>query len=367
MFRETQPAGEASIAKNRSASDAIARRLLRIELQCLGVFEPQHRYYVTKLVVTFCLFLVPLLCLLLLRHWVVFPAAIFLAFAGTQIGFLGHDLGHHQVFRQARKNDTLGLLIMDLLLGFSYGWWTRKHNEHHANPNHLEFDPDIRFPVLAFSLSQARTRPRTCRYVIAHQALFFIPLLFFLPLSMRKDSFAFLVAARPSRRRTIEAVVLAMHFIWYLWFVFGVIGLLNGIIFIALHHAALGTYLGLSFATNHKGRPILDSSVEYGFLERQVITSRNLKQGPIVDYVFGPLGSQIEHHLFPDIPRNQLRRAAGPVKSYCDSHSIPYHETSVYDALAEVFSHLHKVGRQLRKQSDGSTKYGKSTSDRRYI
>jgi fatty acid desaturase len=111
--------------------------LLRKELDRLGVFTLQRGYYVRKLSVSCSLFAVTIPCVFVPKQWVVFSAACVLAFAGTQLGFLGHDFGHHQVFRNPGKNDAFGLLIMNLLLGFSYGWWKRKHDEHHANPNHL--------------------------------------------------------------------------------------------------------------------------------------------------------------------------------------------------------------------------------------
>lgn len=367
MFPENFARGKLSTpASDRESGEAAVRSGLKNELERLGLFGPQRWYYLHKFVVTLSLFAISLYCVSLGRLWIVLPVAALLAFAGTQLGFLGHDLGHRQVFRNARKDDTLGLLVMNLLLGFSYGWWTRKHNEHHANPNHLDLDPDIRFPVIAFTLLQAEKVRWPFAYIIRFQALFFLPLLFFLTVSMWRDSVAFLVSSVKNARWTVEILLIAAHLLWYGCLVIGTLGVVSGILFIALHHAAFGLYLGLSFATNHKGMVMLDSSVHLGLLERQVITTRNLKAGPVVDFVFGPLGAQIEHHIFPDLPRNQLRKAADPVKSYCALRSIPYHETGVSEALREVFSHLQLIGRQLSRQQSahGVTKYGKPETNR---
>jgi fatty acid desaturase len=79
-----------------------------------------------------------------------------LAVAFAQVGFLGHDAGRRQVFRTRRANDVLGILCGNLATGLSYGWWTGKHNRHHAHPNTEGADPDIMISVLAFSGSQAR-------------------------------------------------------------------------------------------------------------------------------------------------------------------------------------------------------------------
>ena len=39
------------------------------------------------------------------------------------------------------------------------------------------------------------------------------------------------------------------------------------------------------------------------FLERQVLSSRNVAPNPVWDFVFGGLNYQVEHHLFPTMPR----------------------------------------------------------------
>ena len=69
----------------------------------------------------------------------------------TQIAFLGHDAAHRQIFRSGRWNDWVSLIIANLLVGISYGWWQSKHNRHHANPNKEGADPDIALAAIAFT------------------------------------------------------------------------------------------------------------------------------------------------------------------------------------------------------------------------
>ena len=52
----------------------------------------------------------------------------------TQIAFLGHDAAHRQMFKSGRWNDWVSLIIANLLVGISYGWWQSKHTRHHAEP-----------------------------------------------------------------------------------------------------------------------------------------------------------------------------------------------------------------------------------------
>ncbi len=61
----------------------------------------------------------------------------------TQLGFIGHDAGHNQVFGTRRRNHLLGLVVANALIGLSFGWWVPKHSAHHAHPNEPGRDPDI--------------------------------------------------------------------------------------------------------------------------------------------------------------------------------------------------------------------------------
>ncbi|MCH8741716.1 fatty acid desaturase [Patescibacteria group bacterium] len=91
--------------------------------------------------------------------------AIFLAFTFGQIGFLGHDAGHRQIFNIVRRNDFLGLFV-NFLLGISRSWWVDQHNEHHASPNVLEKDPHTNIPIIAFDQGQAIEKTRFLQTII---------------------------------------------------------------------------------------------------------------------------------------------------------------------------------------------------------
>ncbi len=98
----------------------------------------------------------------------------------------------------------------------------------------------------------------------------------------------------------------------------------RAILFVAVTQAAYGFYLGVSFLTNHVGMPTTDGDADLGFLRRQVLTSRNLTGPRVTGFLFGGLDSQIEHHLFPTMPRANLRRARSVVRGYCAEQRIPY-------------------------------------------
>jgi fatty acid desaturase len=104
-------------------------------------------------------------------------------------------------------------------------------------------------------------------------------------------------------------------------------------------------YLGCAFAPNHKGMPVLSADDDTDFLRRQVITARNVRGGWLVDFLLGGLNYQIEHHLFPSMPRRSLRRAQLIIRAYCLQHGLPYVETGLFDSYRQALRYLHAVGR----------------------
>ena len=123
------------------------------------------------------------------------------------------------------------------------------------------------------------------------------------------------------------------------------------IAFIAIHQCLFGLYLGMTFAPNHKGMPMLTAEDELDFLRKQVLTSRNVRGGVWLDIALGGLNLQIEHHLFPSMPRPSLRKAQRLVRAFCAEHGISYTETSLVGSYAAALRALHELGAPLRAQA----------------
>jgi fatty acid desaturase len=158
-----------------SANDYVRlRRLVKAE----GLLQSQTWYYVFKTAVALATLVAAVAMAVTVSHplWLIVAAAL-LGFASTQIALLGHDVGHRQAFRGRRTNTIARYLFGNVLLGISHSWWNTKHNQHHANPNHVDEDPDIQFPMIAFSPEQVLTRPRFFRPLMAVQAFVFVLLL----------------------------------------------------------------------------------------------------------------------------------------------------------------------------------------------
>jgi fatty acid desaturase len=118
--------------------------------------------------------------------------------------------------------------------------------------------------------------------------------------------------------------------------------------FALVQQGLFGLYLGCSFAPNHKGKPTLTEADGLDFLRRQVLTSRNVRGSRFVHFLLGGLNYQIEHHLFPNMPRPNLRYAQPLSVSSAASTTFPYAEATLVGSYAEVLRHLHAVGAPLR-------------------
>jgi fatty acid desaturase len=306
VARRDPPTAVTAVSAPRRGSEYAV--LLR-QVKQAGLLERRTRYYLSRIAVTTGLLAGGWLAFVLVGDsWWQLAVAAFLAIVFTQVGFLAHDAGHKQVFTSGRANDTAGIVLANLAVGLGYGFWVDNHNRHHAHPNTDGKDPDIDFGALAFTAGQAGGRGRFARLAYRYQAYFFFPLLALTALGLHIDSAVYL-ARRTGRSRTGERVLFAAHVVGYLAVVFWVLSPVKAAVFIGVQQGLLGLYLGVSFAPNHKGMPILAADDASDFLRRQVLTSRNIRGGPLVDVALGALNYQIEHHLFPSMPRPNLRRA----------------------------------------------------------
>jgi fatty acid desaturase len=284
---------------------------------------------------------------LLGESWWQVLTAVYLAVVATQLTFVGHDAGHRQIFRSRRANDLVGLAHGNLLVGISFGWWVPKHNAHHTNPNDEELDPDIGIAVLAFTAAQARGKRGLARVIARSQAWLFFPLLLLEAGHLHVASVKAILGGR-GRANVVEGLLLVVHVVAYVTVLVVVLTPVQALAFALVQQGLFGLYLGCAFAPNHKGMPTLTQADELDFLRRQVLTSRNVAGSRLVDVVLGGLNYQIEHHLFPNMPRPNLRRAQPLVREFCRQHELAYTEASLVGSYAQALRHLHAVGAPLR-------------------
>jgi fatty acid desaturase len=315
------------------------------QIKQAGLLDRRRGYYAAQIALIVALYAVGVVAFLVVGDsWWQLGTAVCFAVVSTQLGFLGHDAGHRQIFRSGRANYLLGVGLANLGVGFSYRWWVDKHNRHHAHPNDEELDPDVGGGALAFSIVQVQASGPVARMFYRYQAWTFFPLLLLEAMNLRVASVRYLVADR-TRARVTELLLMSVHTAAYLTAVFLILSPLTALIFILVHQALFGLYLGCAFAPNHKGMPALSPTEAADYLRRQVLTSRNVRGHWLTDFALGGLNYQIEHHLFPSMPRGNLRHSQHLVRAFCDSHGVAYLETGPIASYAQALRHLDTVGR----------------------
>jgi fatty acid desaturase len=317
-----------------------------------GLLARQPVYYAFRFPLTLAMLVPGILALMLFDNiWIVLLNAVYLAVVCTQIVFLGHDCGHRQVFWKPFWNDVLALGGMPLV-GVDYSWWCHNHNHHHSRPNEMGIDPAIEYDMFAFSESQAVEKKGLSRFLIRFQAFYFIPLTLLYPVAMRINSIRFILTNKP-RYPVAEIVLFLIHFPVYFWLVFAHLSLGTGLIFVAVHQCLFSLFLVSTFAPNHKGLMILDEGHSLDFLHQQILTAQNVQSHPFADFWFGGLNYQIEHHLFPNMPRNKLKEAQRLVKAFCQEHAIPYQETKAPRCYWDILKFMHQASRPVRYKQEG--------------
>jgi fatty acid desaturase len=330
------------------AEYAQLKRLLELE----GLFARQPLYYILTVLVTLAALAASLTIVMNIKLiGLQLLNAVFLGFVFCQLSYVVHDAGHGQIFRSSRKNHLLGTLITSLVLGMSYKYWHQSHNRHHANPNQVDLDPDIEVSMMAFTEEQARAKTGLSRLITMYQAYFFVPMLCFDSFRRRKESIEFLFRSKIKA----EIILLAAHYTLIGIFFFASLGLRNAILILFIQQASYGLFVASVFAPNHKGMPILPRGVQMGFLRSQATTTRNIRSNLLTDFWFGALNLQIEHHLFPNMPRNKLRESQPVVREFCATRNIPYNETSALDSYRQTLSYLHRIGAPLRRRDSDET------------
>ncbi len=309
-----------------------------------GLLGRRRGYYAIKIAATVAAMgVLMILAFLIGDSWWNLLVAVGLAFALVQVGFIGHDAGHNQIFVRRRYNRLIGLLVTNLLTGFSFSWWLAKHNSHHAYTNRTDKDPDVAAGALVYTPDQVEARGRFGRWFGRIQALALVPLMFLEAVNLHVASITSLARNR-NRSALLETGLLAVHIAAFFVAPFLVLSPLRAVVFIAVTQSLFGFYLGASFVTNHVGMPTMAGRGDLGFLRHQVLTSRNLTGPSISGFVFGGLDTQIEHHLFPSMPRANLRRAREMVRPFCAERRIAYAEQSPWRAYRDVMRHLWAVG-----------------------
>ncbi|WP_344092363.1 acyl-CoA desaturase [Microbacterium deminutum] len=270
----------------------------------------------------------------------------------TQVAFLTHEASHRTILTSGPANDRLARVLAAGVVGISHSWWVSKHTRHHANPNRVGKDPDIEIDTVSFIEEDAAKAKGIHAAITRRQGWLFFPLLTLEGLNLHALGLKHLFGRGQVKSRYTELALVALHFTVYLGALFWLLPLGMAFAFLGVQLAVFGLYMGASFAPNHKGMPIIDRDAKLDFFTKQVRTSRNISGGWWATWVMGGLNYQIEHHLFPSMPRPHLAQAREIVREHCAVVGVPYVETTMWRSWGIVIQYLNRVGLAARDPFD---------------
>ncbi len=350
-----------------------AYRDLRTKILAMGLFKASYLYYVYKVSSNLVIAAAAIACAVTTDNLMVnLIGAVLLGLFWQQCGWLAHDFLHHQVFKNRLYGDLVGLVVGGIFQGFSVQWWKTKHNSHHAVPNleascpdAADGDPDIdTMPMLAWTLRMAAASKngKFGRFMIKWQAFFYFPLLLFARISWAHQSWVFVwggagqhsvKGAEMDRKHMahphLERVALVIHYAWLLY-VMSYMPLIHAVLYFLVAQTSCGLFLATVFGLGHNGMAVYPADQRPDFWKLQVSTTRNVTSNFFVDWFCGGLHYQVEHHLFPMIPRHNLKKVHEMVEVFCKENNVTYHEAGIIDGNVEVLHHLSQVSLDFFKE-----------------
>jgi fatty acid desaturase len=346
-------------------------RVLKAKIEDAGLMKASPVYYTYKTVTTL-LFLIASIILLFVdsSYWLL--SAISMGMFFQQAGWLSHEYCHHQIFSNRKFNDSMGYFMGNLLQGFSVTWWKERHNCHHASTNILEADPDIDNLPLFIWTKQDFERfqgwdllgPNTTKilkHTLPYQAYYFLPFCNLLRLIWCLQSARFVADMKDHEnkvyqsRSTLEKSLLIGHWSWYMavllflvpwtftakisfFFITQFIGGFGIAIIVFFNHYAC-EHFGINAQTDEN----------LNFVELQLRTTRNGNPSVLLDWFAGGLNYQIEHHLFPTLPRHNLTKVSYMIKEFCKEQNIPYQCEDFFYGVYLIHKQLHETGLLLKE------------------
>lgn len=315
---------------------------LRGDITKAGILDRDYLYYSLLAFFVFLGFFASLYFVIIAQSLI--SAAFFsfsLAFFAVQVAGLMHDCVHRAIFNSTGFNDFAGHIVSGVT-GIAYNDWKGNHNRHHAKPNVIDEDPDLNLPLLSFSREIFIKKKGLAKRLSKYQAYLYFPMGVLVGFTIRLGNFVYFKNNFGFGILWQLAIYLGGLFAWFAlpFFVFDFVKAL--VVFLVINSTA-GVYLFNVFAPNHKGMPEIYKGSKFSFLEHQVITSRNIYPNPVTDFVYLGLNYQVEHHLFPECPRNKLKLITPYLVDICKKMNIPYTQVGIIDSNKMILNELKQI------------------------
>lgn len=342
-------------------------RALRQDLLEEGMFETRYSYYVSKYIILTALFATALyLTFTGTSPWTRLLGAVFMGVFWQQQAFVGHDTAHTAITHDMEVDHLTGMIVGNTLGGIAIGWWKSTHNVHHVVCNSVEADPDIQhMPIFAvtdkilakpfYSLYHLKwvTFDPLSKLLVSFQHYLYYPIMCLARFNLYLQSLILLLSPNSDVKypRTELALCLTFHAwftamlftlptaterIAYLLIANGVTGLLH--VQITLSHFAMETYHGITYTDNDRE----------GWFHTQLRTSLDVDCPKWLDWLHGGLQFQVEHHMFPRLPRHNLRYVHERVRAICAKHGETHHTQTFVQCNRRVIAALRDAANKAR-------------------
>ncbi|XP_027330454.1 acyl-lipid (9-3)-desaturase-like [Abrus precatorius] len=340
-------------------------RTLLNHLSRTGLFERKGHGACVSLLLILCLLLISLSGVFFSdRMWVHVASGALIGFIWIQSGWIGHDSGHYQVMLNRRLNRAVQILSGNCLAGISIGWWKWNHNAHHIACNSLNFDPDLQHLPFFVVSSRFFSSLTSCfyerkmnfdafaRFLVSYQHWTFYPVMCFARINLFAQSFMLLLSKRDVPNRAVELLGMLAFWVWYPLLVSCLPNWGERVLFVVVSFSVAGIQ-HVQFCLNHFSSNVyLGPPSGHDWFEMQTNGTLDVKCSAWMDWFHGGLQFQVEHHLFPRLPRCHLRKIAPLVRDLCKKHNLPYNCVSFWKANVLTIQTLRKAALQARDASN---------------
>mmetsp|Transcript_12183 Transcript_12183/g.27050 ORF Transcript_12183/g.27050 Transcript_12183/m.27050 type:complete len:503 (-) Transcript_12183:113-1621(-) len=343
-------------------------RSLRRKLWDEGYFKADPTFYARRHLVWLSLFIAAMS--VAMRHPSSLAVAAFggflLGLAWQQVAFIGHDAGHYGVTEPTKGGglNWLSWFTTSVMFGISTSMWNEEHSMHHAITLRPREDPQFDYlPIWLISTKELDVGDKAksnllpggarlsllSRLLISVQHFTFLPLCVFIGrFNLHIISVVYALKRLPSVASVMDLVGMAIYFAMEYAFVVQLPTTATRVVF-ALAANWVAGILHVQLMLSHLATETFTEEEERaeGWAEFQLRTSRNIECKWYENWFHGGLEYQIEHHLFPQLPRHNLDKVKPMVEAFAKKHGIVYRSVPFTTALAEILTNFRSLAKDI--------------------
>jgi delta8-fatty-acid desaturase len=139
-----------------------------------------------------------------------------------------------------------------------------------------------------------------------------------------------------------------LFFSWFVPLVSNIEGVGNKIIFLLCSHAMAGL-LHVQITISHFSMCTEKTTDQEEFFRHQLRTTMDVDCPEWLDWLHGGLQFQAIHHLFPRMPRRNLRKAREDVLKLCKKHGVNYNSYNFISGNISVINHLKMISTKINE------------------